>query len=793
MMRTALALQFFVGVGVCLGVQLGASAQQALAGDALILRASPMLIEKPSPESLREAPAFVSGQSMTGQTDVRLVIEGSAQLRRGPVAVRAQRLDFEETSQKLKGDGAVRVSRMGNVFSGQELSLRMDTFEGFFIRPQYRFLGGGQGQAQRFDFQGQQRMTAQGVSYTTCERDNEESWKPPWEFTADQMDFDFEAEAGRAQNLRLRFYDTTILAWPGSISFPLSDKRKSGVLPPTYAVDTISGLTLSVPYYLDIAPNRDATLTPTAMTKRGLDLGLEARYLERSNQGMLRLNFLPNDRITHEQRWAYSLQNQGRLDTGVASVGTLSYTVNLNRVSDDDYWRDFPRQNKALTQRLLPSDVSLGWSAGQSQASLRVLQWQTLQDVLSPIVPPYDRLPQLAARHSRSFELAQLPLQTSIDADFTRFSALRSLTSQTNADRLYTRAQLSSPWVWPAGYFVPKLQLHATQYSFEEVWRGQRSAGRSVPILSVDSGLVFERQSQFLGQSFLQTLEPRAFYVYTPWRDQSRLPNYDSAENSFSFATLFTENSFVGNDRIADTNLVTLGLTSRLLLPETGSEMLRLGMAQRIRFADQRVTLDGSPPAVQAERISDLMIGATVNASDRWALDWITQYNPKRGESQRMALSARYHPSPYRLLSAAYRLQRPVTTNDTGSQQVDLGWQWPINDLWGDRGQNLGPGRGQGGQRWYSVGRLNYSATEGRLVDAVMGLEYDGCCWVGRAVYQRSYTSLARTNSQIMLQLEFVGFSRIGNNPLGTLKSNIPRYQYLRDQVTPPSRYSNYD
>jgi LPS-assembly protein len=194
MMRTALALQFFVGVGVCLGVQLGASAQQALAGDALILRASPMLIEKPSPESLREAPAFVSGQSMTGQTDVRLVIEGSAQLRRGPVAVRAQRLDFEETSQKLKGDGAVRVSRMGNVFSGQELSLRMDTFEGFFIRPQYRFLGGGQGQAQRFDFQGQQRMTAQGVSYTTCERDNEESWKPPWEFTADQMDFDFEAE-----------------------------------------------------------------------------------------------------------------------------------------------------------------------------------------------------------------------------------------------------------------------------------------------------------------------------------------------------------------------------------------------------------------------------------------------------------------------------------------------------------------------------------------------------------------------------------------------------------------------
>jgi LPS-assembly protein len=145
------------------------------------------------------------------------------------------------------------------------------------------------------------------------------------------------------------------------------------------------------------------------------------------------------------------------------------------------------------------------------------------------------------------------------------------------------------------------------------------------------------------------------------------------------------------------------------------------------------------------------------------------------------------------VLSAAYRVQRPVTTGDSGSQQFDIGWQWPINDLWGDRGQDLGPGRGQGGQRWYSVGRLNYSATDGRLVDGVLGLEYDGCCWIARAVLQRSFSGLTRANTQIMLQLELVGFSRIGNNPLGTLKNNITRYQFLRDQVSPPSRFSNYD
>lgn len=782
-------MRFFHRAGACLalGWMLGASAQ--MPGPAL--RLSPMLIEKPTLDSEQQAPAFVSGERISGQTDVRLSVDGQAQLRRGPTAVRAERIDLEQGTQNLTATGPVRLSRSGHVFSGQELHLRIDTFEGFFAKPQFRFRSGGQGQAERFEFQGDQRMSAVSASYTTCERDNEESWKPAWEFTAERFDFDFDAEVGQAQHIRLRFQDTTILAWPGTVSFPLSDKRKSGLLPPTYALDTSGGLTLSAPYYFNIAPNYDATLTPTLMSKRGLDLGSELRYLERSDRGSLRLNLMPNDRINEKQRWSYALQHSGRWSEGVP--GNLAYNLNLNRVSDDDYWRDFPRQGKALTQRLLPADLGLSWSQGQFQASLRALQWQTLQDPLSPIVPPYDRLPQLALRHGSSLTSAAGPLETVLETDFTRFSALRSLTSQTNADRLYARAQLSSPWVWPAGYITPKLQLHATHYSFAENWRGANAASRAVPTFSLDTGLVFERQAQWFGSSFVQTLEPRAFYVHTPYRDQSRLPNYDSAENSFSFATLFTENNFVGNDRIADADLVTLGLSSRLLVPETGAETLRLGMAQRIRFADQRVTLDGSAPPVNTERISDLMFGATVNASQVWALDLVTQYNPKRRESQRSAISGRYHPSAYRVLSAAYRVQRPVTTGDSGSQQFDIGWQWPINDLWGDRGQDLGPGRGQGGQRWYSVGRLNYSATDGRLVDGVLGLEYDGCCWIARAVLQRSFSGLTRANTQIMLQLELVGFSRIGNNPLGTLKNNITRYQFLRDQVSPPSRFSNYD
>lgn len=788
-MRSALDIRFFVLAGACLGQIASAVAQGPEVG--LRLRASPMLAETPSAQSERDAPAFVTGERLQGQSDVQLVIEGSAELRKGLTALRAQRLQLDELTQTVQADGQVRVARAGNVFSGQELSLRMDTFEGFFLRPQYRFLGGAQGQAQRFDFQGDQRMTAQVASYTTCERDNEDSWRPAWQLLADRFDFDFESEIGQASNLKLRFYDFTVLAWPGTVSFPLSSRRKSGFLLPSYAVDTASGFSLTLPYYLDIAPNRDATITPTAMSKRGVDLGVEVRYLEPSDQGSLRLNVLPNDRLNQRERWSYSYQHSGRLSAQAASWGAFSYNLNLNRVSDDDYWRDFPRQSKVLTQRLLPSDVILSWSQGAVQASFRTLQWQTLQDPLQPIVPPYDRLPQLVVRHASFWDTALGGVESVVESDFTRFSALRSRTQQTNADRLYVRGQLSRPWVGPGGYITPKVQLHLTQYNFEEVWRGARSASRSVPTFSLDSGLVFERQASWFDNAFVQTLEPRALYVYTPLRQQSGLPNYDSAENSFSFATLFTENSFVGNDRIADANLLTLGLTSRVLRPESGAEMLRLGIAQRVRFTDQDVTLNGGPPPVNAERLSDVMVGATVNASPHWGLDVLTQYNPKRSQSQRLALGTRYHPGPYRVLTSAYRLQRPVTTGDSGSEQLDLGWQWPIQNLWGKRGQD--PAAGRPGGRWYSVGRLNYSVTDGRLVDTVLGLEYDGCCWIGRAVLQRSASGASRANTQIMLQLELLGLSSIGNNPLGVLKNNIPRYQYLRDQVSPPSRFSNYD
>jgi LPS-assembly protein len=213
--------------------------------------------------------------------------------------------------------------------------------------------------------------------------------------------------------------------------------------------------------------------------------------------------------------------------------------------------------------------------------------------------------------------------------------------------------------------------------------------------------------------------------------------------------------------------------------------VLRLGVAQRLRFTDQNVTLPGETPVV--DRLSDLLLGGSVNWDPRWSVNATVQFNPTTEQSVRSTLSARYNPSGYRTVTAAYRYQRDL------SEQLDLGWQWPLNDIWGERGQNLGPGRGQGDGRWYSVGRLNYSMDESKLVDSVLGFEYDAGCWLGRIVLERLQTSTITASQRIMFQLEFVGFTRLGVNPLKSLKDNIPNYQNLREPGAAPSRFSNYD
>ena len=776
----------------------GACAQDTPAAPAVTPTTAPVaprlaparLLREAMPDTVRrQLPTFVEGARITGRTELESVIEGDAMLRRGDTVIRADRIDYDQPADLARASGQVRLHRAGDQYEGTLLELKVDAFEWFFNEPRYRFLrNGGQGQAARIDFLDDRHAVIRRATYTTCERQPGPSWMPEWILTADTLRIDNDEEVGYATGAVLRFYGVPVLPVP-MLSFPLSTKRKSGFLPPTWAVDNVSGSALTQPYYWNIAPNRDLTVSPTFMTKRGVDVGAEFRYLEPDYRGTLRSSYLPGDNLRARDRWSYGLQHTDRLFKSQLPGG-VGLNLSLSRVSDDNYWRDFTNRNGvALTQRLLANDGSLAWSQGPFSLQVRALKYQTLQDVTSPITPPYDMLPQIVARYTEN----RLPggLRASVETDFTHFRAGDLLLGQTmawpDAQRSFMVAQLSRPWQTPGLFVIPRVQVHATQYQFSAPLSttGARSAHLTVPTFSLDSGLVFERELGAFGRDLIQTLEPRAFYVYTPYRAQSNLPNYDSGANDFSFATIFSDSTFGGHDRIADNNLLTLGLISRLQDAGNGAELARVGIAQRLRFTDQRVTLPGGSPL--EERLSDILMGGAVNWTPQWTTDSTVQYNPKIGRSVRSTVGGRYSPSAYRVVSAAYRLQREQ------SEQIDIGWQWPINDLWGDRGQNLGPGRGQGGGRWYSVGRINTSLKERRVVDAVIGFEYDGCCWIGRAVVERLKTGTTTANLRLLFQIEFVGFARLGTNALGPLKDNIPRYQFLREQVASPSRFTQYD
>jgi len=722
------------------------------------------------------APTYLEGDRMSGHTELDTVVEGNARLTRGKTVMQADRLEYDQATDQARATGNVMVEQGGNRYSGPLLEIKVETFEGFFLSPTYSLKDSdAHGEASRADFIDQNHSVVHDASYTTCRRLPGPSWLPDWILRATTISIDNDEEVGIAKDAYVYFKDAPVVPIP-ALSFPLTNKRKSGLLPITIdPFNSINGFTVTQPYYWNIAPNYDATITPTLMAERGVDLGIEYRYLEPNYSGKVYADYMPADQLRMQDRWGLAWSQNTNVDIGIDGLAPITVALNINRVSDDNYWKDFTTNDTVLTQRLLPGDVQASWSSGDVSGAVHVAKWQTIQASDSPIVPPYDKLPQLTVRYAPA---SHNGLEWTVDGDYTDFQSDPSATGQPNTQRVFGLAQVSYPVAAAQGFITPKLQLHTTAYQFDSALsNGSRSADSTVPTFSLDSGLVFERTTELLGQSYVQTLEPRAFYVFTPYRNQSQLPLYDTAANDFNFASIYTENAYVGNDRISDNNLLTMGVSTRFLDPETGAQAARFGVAQRIRFEQQNVTLD-STTSPAAAGWSDILLGASVNLNDHWAYDSTTQYNTLTEQSVRSTIAARYSPGDYRVINLAHRFQRDV------SEQVELSWQWPINDLWGDRGQDLGSGKGQGDGRYYTVGRVNYSIDQSAMVDTLLGLEYDAGCWVGRLVYSRTQTSTSTAVQRIMFQIEFVGFSRVGIDPLATLKSSISHYQNLRDGST---------
>ncbi len=761
--------------------------------DAAAIRLKPgeTLIQQVPTEVRKQLPVFIWGESLEGEMDGVTVMQGGAELRRHDTVIRADRIEHDKRTGETKAQGNVLINRNGDRFTGPDAEVNVNSHWGHFNQPEYSLLKNeGKGDARRVDFMGDDRTMVHDGRYSTCPRPPGSTWMPDWIVRASSIELDRVEDVGIAKSGVIEFMGVPILAAP-ILSFPLSDQRKTGALPPSLSISTQSGVELSTPYYFNIAPNYDATVTPTLMTKRGLDLSGEFRYLQPGYTGNLRTSYMPADKLRDDDRWAVAYRHNHQLTRPIGGGSPIGLRVNLNKVSDDNYWRDFPRTITSLTSRLLYNEVGLGWGKGPWTASAGMYRYQTLQDVNAPITPPFDRLPSVGFAYEQPNQtLFGTPgWDLSLSTNATRFerAVLRSgvKTGQDiGGDRSVAVAQIARRWQAPGWYVMPKARVHMTRYSNDNTTGSNVSATRTVPTVSIDSGLVFERPAEFFGTSYIQTLEPRAFATWTPFRDQSDLPNYDSASRSFNYSSMFAEHAFSGNDRISDTRAVTVGVSSRLLDSETGAEVVRLGVAQRALLADQNVTLPGGAPVT--ERLSDTLLSTRVQWDPLWSLDANVQYNTKTSESRRTTIGGRYTPGPYKVLSAAYRIQKGV------SEQLDLGWQWPLSGIWGRtpepvQGRALGPGQ------WYGVGRLNYSMPDRKLIDVIAGFEYDAGCWLGRVVLERLQTSSTTSDRRILFQLEFNGFSKVGGSSLQSIQANVPKYQYLREEVVQPNRFQQYD
>jgi len=728
----------------------------------------------------RNPPLTLQADELRGRPDLEVVAEGHVELQSGRLTLRADRLTYDNAEDRARARGNVQiVNANGDRFSGPELNLTLQRFEGYFLQPQYFFARtGAGGRAERIDFLDSDRAQLSRATYTSCGVDG--SGTPAWLLSTDRVKLDFEANEGIAEGAVLRFLGVPILAMP-VLSFPLNDTRKSGWLPPSINLDSKSGLEVAVPYYWNIAPQRDATLTPTIYSRRGVGLDSEVRYLEPRHQGEAQAHWLPSDRVFGDARYALQWRQQGRA-FGASDASAWRWGHEGLRVSDDSYWKDFPRVLHSFTPRLLPlatrAERDLAWAGLQTTLYARSQHWQVLQDAdpQALIAAPYNRAPQLGWRGAGRWLGGGGSLDVDFETEVNHFTRTGNDADPSRPEgwRSHALASVSHTWRTPGAWLTPRLALNLAQYRTDTPMSdGRRNASRSIPAVSIDSGAVFERPTQWFGRSLLQTLEPRLLYVNTPLRQQATLPLFDTAAKDFNTVSVFSDNAFSGVDRVSDAHQITAGVTTRLLDPASGVEALRLGLAQRYLLRDQQITPDGVP---LTQRFSDLLLVGSAHLSSRWTFDAALQYSPELNRTTRSVLSARFQPGPLRTLAASYRLARGA------SEQIDLGWQWPVY-----RGDPASGSACSG--TLYSVGRINYSVRDSRITDSLAGFEYDAGCWIARMVAERVSTGRTAATTRLLLQLELVGLSRLGSNPLQVLKDNIPGYKLLRDErADPPPR-----
>lgn len=691
-----------------------------------------------------ERPVFIEADLIQGHNELEVEGIGNAELRSDDQIITADRMKYFQDTDDIEVEGDVRVEQQGDIIEGSRLKMNLESKTGQMDNPSYQLKdGSSRGGAKTVLIEGEGLYRFRQARYTTCPEGNED-----WVVEANDLEMDDNDKTGTARSAKLKFLGLPIGYTPWG-NFSYSGERKTGLLAPIYSTNGRTGLDVSIPFYWNIAPNFDATFKARAMSKRGIMVNNEFRYLTNNIKGNLIFDILPDDLKTDENRNRVQFMHDQKLGKG------WSTRLNFNRVSDDAFFRDLGKGLKVtsrtnlLQQGLVAYNSSLGKN-GTISFSTQVQKFQTIQDPVVTIVTPYRRLPQV---------LLEATQHNVFGADFSFSGSWTDFDHPTLIDgKRYTLfPNVSVPLQNSFGFIKPKVGVHHTGYNLDSsTASSKKNPNRTLPIMSLDSGVTFDRETKLIGEQFTQTIEPRLYYVYIPFDNQSLLPNFDSAEQDFSFARLFTENRFSGNDRINDANRITMALTSRLIESDTGIERFRIAVGQQLHLRKRRVTL--TLPQQTKINNPDFIVALSGKITPTLSTNTTMQFDQSKARTEVIRSSVSYQPELGKVVNLGYRFTRGVL------EQTDISGQWSI------------------AKRWQGVGRLNYSIRDSRMLEGLAGIEYNACCWTARFVVQRLRTSTTRTNTTFYLQLELGGLLQIGSNPLRILQRSIPGYTNIDGQ-----------
>ena len=707
-------------------------------------------VDTPTSKTQKDGVTSAVADSLTGSVNQELLLKGQACIHRDDTHAQGDRIHYDYPSEQISIEGhAKMLNQDGGSLSGDQLQYNLSTQTGRITPADFTVSKtDGRGIAESLTILSSRRALLSQARYTTCQAED-----PDWYIKTDSLILDQDNDQGTARNATLVFKNTPILGSP-YLRIPLGNKRQSGFLTPTFGYASNNGATVVTPYYFNIAPNYDATLYPAFMSERGARLGGEYRYLTRWGSGELFGEYMPNDKKTDTDRYYWMLQHNSLGDLG---KGRWRADVNWQKVSDDSYIDDFGSRISNISARTIPSTFSLQYKDDDLYMRLRRKTYQTLQDSINSVDVPYNFEPQFNLNYKKRWGDWLFNTQ----AESIHFTHPDKI-NHARGWRHLVYPSISYEWRQPGVFIVPKLGVHATQYNLSYVPNNtginyDKNASRTLPIFSLDTGLLLERNARWFNQDVIQTLEPRLYYAYAPYRNQDQIWNFDSALADLDFSRIYTENLFTGSDRIAQANQITTGLTSRILSKKTGEELLQASVAQRHYFSEQSVTLPNNTVS-NTSRKSDILAAFSGRILPKLWAQGFAQYNIDNGKLLRSDASIRWQPGFRKVLNVGYHenkiLTEPVRT-------VYASTQFPVSYI----SNNL-----------YAVSRINYNLKTNKVTNAYAGFEYAKDCWVFRLVAQREQTSSNRTNNSVYFQLELKGLGNLGQRANNVLSEQIDGY-----------------